>query len=100
LIKEIEYFLIYKIIDQNLVLKMDYYTLCFFKRKTHYCLSVPYTNETIEALYEEKVYTLKPYEEYLNDLTKKYCYLFLVLLIFLIYIKKMNFKYRVVLYVN
>ena len=30
LIKEIEYFLIYNFIDQNLVLKMDYYTLCFF----------------------------------------------------------------------
>ncbi len=100
MIKEIEYFLIYKIIDQNLVLKMDYYTLCFFKRKTHYCLSVPYTNQSIEALYEEKVYKLKTYEEYLNIQTKHYFYLFLILLIFLIYIKKMNFKYRVVLYVN
>ena len=79
---------------------MDYYTLCFFKRKTHYCVSVPYTNQSIEALYEEKVYKLNPYEDYLNELTKKYFYLFLVLLIFLIYIKKMNFKYRVVLYVN
>jgi hypothetical protein len=79
---------------------MDYYTLCFFKRKTHYCATVSYTNQSIEALYQEKVYKLNPYEEYLNELTTHYFCLFLVLLIFLIYIKKMNFKYRVVLYVN
>jgi len=79
---------------------MDYYTLCFFKRKEHYCVSVSNTNQTIEALYHDKVYKLKTYEEDLNKITTQYFYLFLVLLIFLIYIKKMNFKYRIVLYVN
>ncbi len=79
---------------------MDYYTLCFFKRKENYCLSVPYTNQTIEDLYHDKVYKLKTYEEDLNKITTHYFYLFLVLLIFLIYIKKMNLKYKVVLYLN